>query len=62
MCGLRRQILQCISDGLCTWEGLVPAVFGVSVDEFEAGWQAYLARHYDPASGHLYGHEDALRR
>jgi hypothetical protein len=26
-----------------SWETLLPAVFGVSVAEFEAGWQAYLA-------------------
>jgi hypothetical protein len=25
------------------WATLIPAVFGVSVAEFEAGWQAYLA-------------------
>jgi hypothetical protein len=25
-----------------TWETLIPAVFGVPVEEFEAGWQAYL--------------------
>jgi hypothetical protein len=29
-----------------SWETLVPAVFGVSVAEFEAGWQAYLATQY----------------
>jgi hypothetical protein len=29
-----------------SWETLVPAVFGVSLEEFEAGWQAYLAEHY----------------
>lgn len=29
------------------WESLVPAVFGVSAAGFEAGWQAYLADHYD---------------
>jgi hypothetical protein len=29
-----------------TWVELVPAVFGVSADEFEAGWRAYLAAHY----------------
>jgi hypothetical protein len=26
-----------------TWEELIPAVFGVPVAEFEAGWQVYLA-------------------
>jgi hypothetical protein len=29
-----------------TWDTLLPAVFGVSPDEFEAGWQDYLAAHY----------------
>lgn len=29
-----------------TWETLIPAVFGVSQTEFEAGWQAYLAVHF----------------
>jgi hypothetical protein len=29
-----------------TWETLLPAVYGVSPDEFEAGWQAYLATRY----------------
>ena len=28
------------------WETLLPAVFGVSATEFEAGWQAYLADQY----------------
>jgi hypothetical protein len=28
------------------WERLIPAVFGVSVLDFEAGWQQYLAQHY----------------
>jgi hypothetical protein len=28
------------------WATLIPAVFGVSADEFEAGWRAYLAEHY----------------
>jgi hypothetical protein len=27
------------------WATLIPAVFGVSVGEFEAGWQAYLTAH-----------------
>ncbi len=30
-----------------SWETLLPAVFGVSTTEFEAGWQAYLADHSD---------------
>jgi hypothetical protein len=29
-----------------SWNTLLPAVFGVSVAEFEAGWQMYLAIHY----------------
>jgi hypothetical protein len=29
-----------------TWDTLLPAVYGVSSAEFEAGWQAYLADHY----------------
>jgi hypothetical protein len=29
-----------------SWETLLPAVFGVSTSEFEAGWQAYLAARY----------------
>jgi hypothetical protein len=28
------------------WETLIPAVFGVTAAEFEAGWQAHLAAHY----------------
>jgi hypothetical protein len=28
------------------WETLIPAVFSVSADEFETGWQAHLAAHY----------------
>jgi hypothetical protein len=28
------------------WETLIPAVFGVSVSEFETGWHASLAEHY----------------
>lgn len=28
------------------WETLLPAVYGVSPGEFEAGWQAYLVTHY----------------
>jgi hypothetical protein len=36
-----------------SWETLIPAVFGVSTAEFEAGWQVYLKAHYvqcSPAS------------
>jgi hypothetical protein len=29
-----------------TWDLLVPAVYGVSPAEFEAGWQEYIAAHY----------------
>ena len=29
-----------------TWESLVPAVYGVSAETFEAGWRAYLAEQY----------------
>jgi hypothetical protein len=29
-----------------TWETLLPAVYGVSPGEFEAGWQVYLTAHY----------------
>ncbi|MCC6457524.1 MAG: hypothetical protein IT328_21385 [Caldilineaceae bacterium] len=28
------------------WETLIPAVFGVSASDFEAGWQHYLAQQY----------------
>lgn len=33
------------------WETLLPAVYGMSAAEFEAGWQEYLTRHYG-GSGH----------
>lgn len=33
-----------------TWETLLPAVFGVSPTDFEAGWQAYLKEHYGVSS------------
>jgi hypothetical protein len=29
-----------------SWETLLPAVYGVSAAEFEAGWLAYLKAHY----------------
>ncbi|MEZ4867517.1 MAG: hypothetical protein R3C14_39690 [Caldilineaceae bacterium] len=29
-----------------SWDTLVPAVFGVSVADFEQGWQSYLKKHY----------------
>jgi hypothetical protein len=32
------------------WATLIPAVFGVSADEFETGWQAYLAQQYNLTS------------
>jgi hypothetical protein len=44
--GYGRERLPALVEGLRhydTWEALVPAVFGVSVNEFEAGWHAYLA-------------------
>jgi hypothetical protein len=28
------------------WDTLVPAVFGISAEEFEAGWRTYLEEHY----------------
>jgi hypothetical protein len=28
------------------WDTLVPAVFGLSAEEFEAGWQTYLKEQY----------------
>jgi hypothetical protein len=30
-----------------TWDALLSAVYGVSAAEFEIGWQAYLAAHFD---------------
>ena len=33
-----------------SWETLIPAVYGVSPTEFEAGWQVYLAAHYGVAA------------
>jgi hypothetical protein len=33
-----------------SWNTLIPAVFGVSASEFEAGWQAYLVAHYGMSS------------
>ena len=38
-----------------SWETLLPAVLGVSGTEFEAGWQAYLAAHYDVSGAHESG-------
>jgi hypothetical protein len=29
-----------------SWDTLLPAVYGVSPTDFEAGWQAYLKAHY----------------
>lgn len=34
------------------WNTLLPAVYGVSPAEFEAGWQAYLAAHYGVQAFH----------
>jgi hypothetical protein len=39
-------------DEHATWQGLIPAVFGVSAAEFEAGWQSYLAQQYDMSLNH----------
>jgi hypothetical protein len=39
------RLVQALSDH-ASWQTLVPAVFGVSAAEFEAGWQAYIAAHY----------------
>lgn len=33
-----------------SWRRLIPAVFDVSADEFEAGWQVYLTTRYDQAT------------
>jgi hypothetical protein len=33
-----------------SWDTLLRVVYGVSPDEFEAGWQAYLATHYGAVS------------
>jgi hypothetical protein len=30
-----------------SWQSLIPSVFSVSTEEFESGWQAYLAAQYD---------------
>jgi hypothetical protein len=35
-----------------SWDTLIPAVYGVSPAEFEAGWQAYLKAHYGIISAH----------
>jgi hypothetical protein len=40
-----RDRLPTLLDGVrryISWDALIPAVFGVSTAEFEAGWQAYL--------------------
>jgi hypothetical protein len=50
----RRERLPLLVAGLGqyeSWETLIPAVYGVSPAEFEAGWQAYLAAHYGKTSG-----------
>src|SRR4051812_21762527 len=28
------------------WESLLPAVYGLSASEFEAGWRVYMAKEY----------------
>lgn len=33
-----------------SWDTLIPAVYGLSPAQFEAGWQAYLAGHYGVAA------------
>jgi hypothetical protein len=38
-----------------SWDTLLPAVYGVSAAEFEAGWQAYLAAHYGVSVAHKSG-------
>ena len=35
-----------------SWETLLPAVYGVSAAEFEAGWRAYLQAHYGVSDFH----------
>jgi hypothetical protein len=35
-----------------SWDTLLPAVYGVSAAEFEAGWQAYLSAHYGVPARH----------
>lgn len=37
-----------------SWATLLPSVYGVSVAEFEAGWQEYLARHYGRADASVH--------
>lgn len=44
-----RERLPALLHGLAeheTWDALIPAVFGVPMRDFEAGWQAYLAARY----------------
>lgn len=43
------RLVQALSDH-ASWQTLIPAVFGISADEFEAGWQAYIAAHYGTTS------------
>jgi hypothetical protein len=45
-----RERLAVLIDALgdhATWHTLIPAVFGVSLAEFEYGWHAYLAEQYE---------------
>jgi hypothetical protein len=32
-----------------SWHSLIPEIFDISADEFEVGWQRYLAHQYDPS-------------
>jgi hypothetical protein len=39
-----------------SWDTLLPAVYGASAAEFEAGWQAYLTTHYGVPLSSLFAH------
>lgn len=48
--------LPALLDGMrrfATWDDLIPAVYGVSAAEFEAGWQDYLRATYSPPRSDL---------
>jgi len=36
-----------------SWAMLIPAVYGVSVSEFEHDWQVYLVAHYGLSTKHI---------
>jgi hypothetical protein len=38
--------------GHASWHTLIPALFGVSAEEFESGWQAYVIAQYGAADTH----------